>query len=404
MSLKSIPHESSQSGQELQTQILVNSKAPHDADDIPLDDSGPKSSLLLQVISESQADGAKLQDPRNSSGEVQHKFDDSERDIQSRSNLEMQNIIDRKVRDDHSMGHVNMSVQNSESSLQSAQDPEYHIEDVTVYSYQVIGNGSFGTVFKGEFNGMQCAVKVLYSVGIELMTDLPITSNNIGQTAAVESLRRECEFLQMFQHKNIVRHIATRILKRKTVQIPVLVMELLNCNLRKYLLNTEEIKLFIQVSLSVDVASGLEYLHDTERKLVHRDLCGDNILLSMEGVIPIAKISDFGMARIIDIESMSRSLSALGHRNGYLPPEAALLSTDFYDSSLDIFMFGAVITQIATKTPHIHSVKKRQELVTSINNDHPLCDIVVRCLQDNQNERPNAGEIRSVLCERLMQL
>ena len=272
-----------------------------------------------------------------------------------------------------------------------------------MYTDQLIGHGAFGHVFKGELNGMQCAVKVLNSVGIELLTRLP-TASNSTQFHALEKFERECEYLQMIQHKNIVRYIATRTFKKKTAQLPVLVMELLNCNLRKYLQETEEIKLFIQVSLSVDVASGLEFLHDTERKIVHRDLCGDNILLSTDSIIPVAKISDFGLSRIIDFETMSRSLSALGHRNGYLPPEANLLSpNNLYDSSLDIFMFGAVMTQIATKIPHIQDTKERQKLVSSIKSDHPLRDIIVGCLDDNRSARPNAGKVRIVLCERLMQ-
>ena len=273
-----------------------------------------------------------------------------------------------------------------------------------MYTDQLIGNGAFGHVFKGQFNGMHCAVKVLNSVATELMTDLPTASNNSIQLHALEKFERECEYLQMIQHKNIVRHIATRTFKKKTAQIPVLVMELLNCNLRKYLFDATEVKLFVQVSLSVDVASGLEFLHHTDRKIVHRDLCGDNILLSTDSNIPIAKISDFGLSRIIDFETMSRSLSELGHRNGYLPPEANRLSpTDLYDSSLDIFMFGAVMTQIAKKISHIQDAKERRHLVTLIESDHPLRDIIDKCLKVNRFARPNAGEVRNVLYQRLMQ-
>ena len=58
----------------------------------------------------------------------------------------------------------------------------------------------------------------------------------------------------------------------------------------------------------------------SEKKVIHRDLCGDNILIREED-IPIAKITDFGMSRIFDMEAMTHSISVLGHRNGYLPPE-----------------------------------------------------------------------------------
>ena len=280
------------------------------------------------------------------------------------------------------------------------------IEDVTVYTEHLLGNGAFGHVFKGEFNNMPCAVKVLNPVGTELLTKLPTASNSSIQLNALEKFRCECEYLQKIRHENIVSHIATRTFKTKTTQCPVLVMELLDCNLRKYLGEVSKVKLTVQVSLSADVASALEFLHHKERKLVHRDLCGDNILLLTRTFpFPVAKISDFGMSRIIDFETMSRSLSAMGHRNGYLPREAALYSSsDSYDSSLDIYMFGAVMTQIARKIPHIESARQRQELVDTIESGHPLRDLILKCLEDNKMARPNAGVIRTVLCDRLQHL
>ena len=276
------------------------------------------------------------------------------------------------------------------------------IVDVLVYTEDLIGKGAFGYVFKGMLNNRQCAVKVLNAIGTELMTNLP--TGRAVQSNALEKFKMECDHLEKFHHKNIVSHLATRTLKRKKVEIPVLVMELLHCNLRKYLSdNQPQIKHFVQVSLSMDVASALEFLHHEDRKVVHRDLCGDNILLSLEGPFPVAKVSDFGMSRIIDFETMSRSLTALGHRNGYLPREANRLSpSDSYDSSLDIFMFGAVMTQIATVTPHIESEKQRYELVDSVSPDHPLKDFIDSCLQE-KGARPTAEAVRNKLSKRLQQ-
>lgn len=274
-------------------------------------------------------------------------------------------------------------------------------DDVTIHKNKLIGQGAFGHVFKGTFKSKFCAIKVLSSIGTEFLTDLP-TGSSI-QNVALEKFRHECNRLQQIEHKNVVRHLATRTIVKGHIQTPVLVMELLDCSLthyiRDYTLRTKQknMKRFIQVSLSVDVASALEFLHDDARKLVHRDLCGDNILLATDGPFPIAKVSDFGMSRIINLETMSRSLSALGHRNGYLPREAA---SESYDSSLDIFMFGAVMTQIANHIYHIESEKQRIALVASISSDHPLLDTINDCLKD-KHVRPKAGNIRKKLCEKL---
>ena len=262
---------------------------------------------------------------------------------------------------------------------------------------RLIGGGAFGTVFEGIFNGNPCAVKVLHAAATELKTGLPTSRS--AQSNVLDKFRLECVHLEQINHINIVRHLATR---SGNLNTPVLVMELLDCNLRKYLEDEPKIKLLVQVSLSADVASALEFLHHNDRKMVHRDLCGDNILLSTNGPLrwPVAKVSDFGMSRIINLETLSRSLSAMGHRNGYLPPEAYLQSpNDLYDSSLDIFMFGAVMTQIATKNPYIDTETKRKVLVASINSSHPLHRFINMCLEEKKHDRPTARQMREDLSE-----
>ena len=278
------------------------------------------------------------------------------------------------------------------------------IEDVKIRTDQQIGGGAFGHVFKGIFNDRECAVKVLHATSMELKTGLPTGSH--VQLSALEKFKLECKHLQEMKHDNIVCHLATRMIEKGDSQIPVLVMELLDCSLRRFLDEELHIKQFIQVSVSLNVASALNFLHHEDRKLVHRDLCGDNILLSTNGPWPVAKISDFGMSRIIDLETLSRSLSAIGHRNGYLPPMASLMSPDdrySYDTSLDIFMFGAVMTQIAKKVPHIESETQRKQLVASIESSHPLREWIIKCLQE-KGERPTAGEIQRQLSRKIKDL
>ena len=106
----------------------------------------------------------------------------------------------------------------------------------------------------------------------------------------------------------------------------------------------------------------------------------------------MAKVTDFGISRKnID---MTHSLTAISHRPGYLPPEAPEYPTN-YDSSLDIFMFGAVMTQIARKVPATKSKDKRQKLVRELGEaKHPLHPIIIQCLDEEKQDRPGA----SVLC------
>ena len=112
---------------------------------------------------------------------------------------------------------------------------------------------------------------------------------------AVKIFDRECEFLESFQHPNVVQHLSTS--EHPMFCSTLLVTELMHCNLRSYLsgLGEKPLSNYFQLSSSKDVASGLAYIHS--KQIVHRDLCSDNILINLSHPVPVAKISDFGMSQ-----------------------------------------------------------------------------------------------------------
>ena len=209
------------------------------------------------------------------------------------------------------------------------------------------------------------------------------------QEEALLKFKKECDFMKSCEHPNIVTYYNTMFYPG--CNLPVLVMELMQTSLRRYIHEGAAMSMRIQISLSCDIASALEFLHD--RGLVHRDLCGDNILLNYDEDIPVAKVSDFGISRIVvKPEQLSHSLTALGHRPGYLPPEALSIDPTDYDSSLDIFMFGVVMTQIASKVPTVDSYHQRQKLVSQLD-QHSLKPFICQCLSENRKDRPSASTL-----------
>ena len=259
---------------------------------------------------------------------------------------------------------------------------------MTIFSDKKIGSGAFGVVFEGSYRSRPCAVKVLHELATHIRTHLPADQSN---DKTIKALDCECEFLESFQHPNIVQHLSTN--EHPMSGSTILVTELMDCNLKSYLsgFGEESLTSHCQLSLSKDVASGLAYIHD--KQIVHRDLCGDNVLLRLGEPVPLAKISDFGMSRLLDPSQMSSTLTVVAHRMGYLPPEALRLDNEEYDQSLDVFSLGVLMVQILHKVGTIKTAKDRSSFVSQIPTTHRLKPIIHDCLQEDRRTRPTARDI-----------
>jgi LIM domain kinase 1 len=116
-----------------------------------------------------------------------------------------------------------------------------------------------------------------------------------------------------------------------------------NGNLRVYI--HDKSKPFpwrLRLSFATDIARALAYLH--ARKCIHRDLKGENLLVTSNGRL---KLTDFGFARIAARnDDESKRLTFCG-TDSYMSPE--ILLGDEFDLPTDIFSLGIIFCEIAAR-------------------------------------------------------
>lgn len=96
----------------------------------------------------------------------------------------------------------------------------------------------------------------------------------------------------------------------------------------------------IRRALVTDVAKGLLYLHEDCRQIIaHFDIKPQNILIDDN---LNAKISDFGLAKLID-RDQSHVITRMRGTPGYLAPEWL---TNVITEKADIYSFGVVVIEI----------------------------------------------------------
>ena len=122
-------------------------------------------------------------------------------------------------------------------------------------------------------------------------------------------------------------------------------MELMDESLTKLLeRSTGPLPYHTQLNICHDVALALAYLHSND--IIHRDLSSNNVLLIGEG--SRAKVTDFGMSKLIGMNPRMTPLTMRPGTQAYMPPEA-LIQPPRYSDKLDCFSHGVLTIQIVTR-------------------------------------------------------
>ncbi|XP_064981418.1 cysteine-rich receptor-like protein kinase 44 [Musa acuminata AAA Group] len=205
--------------------------------------------------------------------------------------------------------------------------PTLRVATVNFAEANKLGEGGFGAVYKGLLpDGRVIAVKRLLNSG-----------QGLGE------LKNELLLVAKLQHRNLVKLLGV-CLEEETMIVYEYVP---NASLDKFLFDAargKQLTWGIRYKIICGIARGLLYLHEeSQLKIIHRDLKASNILLDAD-MNP--KISDFGLAKLFDIDQTQGTTNRVMGTFGYMAPEYVMRGK--FSIKSDVFSFGVLVLEILT--------------------------------------------------------
>ncbi|TYI31014.1 hypothetical protein ES332_A05G424700v1 [Gossypium tomentosum] len=274
-----------------------------------------------------------------------------------------------------------MHVQNSREV------PEYEI-DPSELDFSNSVNITKGTFRVASWRGIKVAVKTL---GEEVFTD----------EEKVKAFRDELALLQKIRHPNVVQFLGA-----VTQSSPMIIVTeyLPKGDLRAYLKLKGALKLKLAVKFALDIARGMNYLHEHKPEaIIHRDLEPSNILRDDSGHL---KVADFGVSKLLKVANRVKEDKPVTSQETswrYVAPE--VYRNEEYDTKVDVFSFALILQEMIEGFPPFHAQQEYEVPKAYVENERPpfrapakcyaygLRDLIEECWSEEPFRRPTFRQI-----------
>ncbi|KAI3829695.1 hypothetical protein L1987_03823 [Smallanthus sonchifolius] len=350
--------------------------------------------------------------PKNSSGQLSGLGSKSKDlgNISNKDSFLRADKIDFKSWDVQLDKHLSRVWSRDRDKEANTKKEEWEIDLAKLDIRNVIAHGTYGTVYRGVYDGQDVAVKVL-DWGEDGLATAAETAN------LRTSFRQEVAVWHKLDHPNVTKFVGASM-GTSDLKIPsndasnlghnslpsraccVVVEYLPGATLKKYLIRNSRKKLSfkIVIQLALDLSRGLSYLHS--KKIVHRDVKTENMLLDLNRTL---KIADFGVARV---EAQNpRDMTGETGTLGYMAPE--VLDGKPYNRKCDVYSFGICLWEVyCCDMPYadlsfaeVSSAVVRQNLRPDIPKCCPsaFANILRKCWDANPDKRPEMDEVVRLL-------
>ncbi|GMI81394.1 MAPKKK delta-1 [Hibiscus trionum] len=247
-----------------------------------------------------------------------------------------------------------------------------------------IGIGSYGEVYKADWNGTEVAVK-------------KFLDQDFSGDALVQ-FKCEVEIMLRLRHPNVVLFMgAVTRPPHFSILTEYLPRGSLYTLLHRAIPQLDERR---RMRMALDVAKGMNYLHTSQPTIVHRDLKTPNLLVDKNWVV---KVCDFGLSRSKHHTFLSSKSSA--GTPEWMAPE--ILRNEPADEKSDVYSFGVILWELVTLQVPWKGLNPMQVVgAVGFQNRHleipddvdPMIAQIIRdCWQKEPHLRPSFGQLMTRL-------
>ncbi|XP_062155808.1 LRR receptor-like serine/threonine-protein kinase IOS1 [Alnus glutinosa] len=232
---------------------------------------------------------------------------------------------------------------NQNPSLESIQRQFTYSEllKITNNFERILGKGGFGTVYRGNIDDTQVAVKMLSPSSIQ----------------GFQQFQSEVKLLMRVHHRNLTTLVGYCY---EGTNMGLIYEYMANGDLEEHL-SGEKANILSwedRLRIATDAAQGLEYLHHgCKPPIIHRDVKCTNILLNENFH---AKLADFGLSKIFPTDGGTHVSTVVAGTPGYLDPEYYI--SNWLTEKSDVYSFGVVLLEMITGRPAIERSPERTHI------------------------------------------